>query len=71
MKVGAIDCTAHQSTCSEFGVRGYPTIKFFGRSKASPEDYNGGRESSSIVSYAMSRWVVDSVGWMLGPCWLL
>uniref|UniRef100_A0A7S0R2Q6 protein disulfide-isomerase n=1 Tax=Chlamydomonas leiostraca TaxID=1034604 RepID=A0A7S0R2Q6_9CHLO len=56
VKVGAVDCTAHQSTCQEFGVRGYPTIKFFGKNKASPEDFNGGRDASSIVNFGNQRW---------------
>jgi thioredoxin-like negative regulator of GroEL len=56
VKVGAIDCTVHQSTCQEYGVRGYPTIKFFGSNKQSPEDYQGGRDSGSIVDFASKHW---------------
>ena len=40
-----------------FGIRGFPTIKIFPAyksSKAKPEDYQGARESSSIVSAALS-----------------
>lgn len=56
VKVGAIDCTVHQSTCQEYGVRGYPTIKFFGSNKQSPEDYQGGRDSGSIVEFASKHY---------------
>jgi protein disulfide-isomerase A6 len=55
VKVGAVDCTAHQTTCSQFGVRGYPTIKFFGSDK-NAEDYQGGRDSGSIVDFATRKW---------------
>lgn len=30
VKLGAVDCTVHQSTCGQYQVQGYPTIKFFG-----------------------------------------
>ncbi|GLI71386.1 hypothetical protein VaNZ11_016579 [Volvox africanus] len=56
VKIGAVDCTAHQAVCSEFGVQGYPTIKFFGADKRSPEEYQGGRDSGSIVSFALSKY---------------
>ena len=26
---GEIDCTANQETCGRYGVRGYPTVKYF------------------------------------------
>lgn len=36
-------------------LQGYPTIKFFGQNKRSPEDYNGGRDSGSIVAWGNSK----------------
>ena len=48
--------TTNEAACGEFGVRGYPTIKFFGKNKQSPEDYNGGRDTSSIVQFATQHW---------------
>ncbi|GAB4823313.1 hypothetical protein N2152v2_010359 [Parachlorella kessleri] len=56
VRVGAVDCTANQQTCSEFGVRGFPTIKFFGSNKERPEEYNGGRDVGSLRDFAASRW---------------
>mmetsp|Transcript_11091 Transcript_11091/g.23921 ORF Transcript_11091/g.23921 Transcript_11091/m.23921 type:complete len:457 (+) Transcript_11091:59-1429(+) len=56
VKVAAVDCTAHQSACGQFGVRGYPTIKFFGTDKQNPEDYQAGRDAGSIVSFAKEKW---------------
>ncbi|PNW80746.1 hypothetical protein CHLRE_07g328150v5 [Chlamydomonas reinhardtii] len=55
VRLGAVDCTVHQSVCQEYGVQGYPTIKFFGQNKRSPEDYNGGRDSGSIVAWGNSK----------------
>jgi protein disulfide-isomerase A6 len=52
VRFGAVDCTVHTSTCSRYGVQGYPTIKVFGSDKKSPQDYNGGRDTSSLVSFA-------------------
>eukprot|EP00210_Caulerpa_lentillifera_P007336 g7012.t1 len=57
VKVGAVDCTAHESVCREFGVQGYPTLKYFGMDKSTgAEDYPGGRDASSIVSFALEKW---------------
>lgn len=56
VKVGAVDCTQHQQTCSEFGVQGFPTIKFFGENKERPEDYNGPREETDLVNFASDKW---------------
>jgi hypothetical protein len=53
--------TAAQSTCSQYGVQGYPTIKFFGKNKNSPSDYQGGRDSGSIVSFATQQWSVSQM----------
>ena len=58
MKLGAIDVTVHQSKASEYNVQGYPTIKYFPpgkKSRSSAEDYDGGRTSSSIVTFALEK----------------
>ncbi|XP_022821759.1 protein disulfide-isomerase A6 homolog [Spodoptera litura] len=58
VKVGALDATVHQEMAGRFQVQGYPTIKYFPSGKktyASAEDYNGGRTSSDIVSFALEK----------------
>lgn len=35
---------------------GFPTLKFFGENKERPEDYNGGRDTGSLASFATQRW---------------
>ncbi|KAH9633518.1 hypothetical protein HF086_013195 [Spodoptera exigua] len=58
VKVGALDATVHQEMASRFQVQGYPTIKYFPSGKKtydSAEDYNGGRTSSDIVSFALEK----------------
>ena len=37
-------------------MNGYPSIKFFGREKERPEDYNGGRDADSLAAFASERW---------------
>eukprot|EP00775_Hariotina_reticulata_P009043 gene9043-9214_t len=52
VKFGAVDCTGHASTCGQYGVQGYPTIKIFGSNKNDPSAYNGGRDSGSLTAEA-------------------
>lgn len=58
VKLGAIDATAHQSKPSEYGVRGYPTIKYFAagsKSRGSADEYDGGRTAEDIVRWAEEK----------------
>ncbi|XP_073820596.1 protein disulfide-isomerase A6 homolog CaBP1 [Musca autumnalis] len=58
VKLGALDATVHQSKAAEYGVRGYPTIKYFPAGKKSSSDaqeYDGGRTSSDIVTWALDK----------------
>jgi len=52
MKMGAVDCTAHQDLCEEYQVQGFPTMKFFPAESDEPEDYQGQRTARGITSLA-------------------
>jgi len=55
MMLGALDATQHSSTAQEYGVQGYPTIKYFAPGSSEPEDYNGGRTAGDIVKWAEEK----------------
>lgn len=59
VKLGALDATAHPSKAQEYGVQGYPTIKFFAGGKKTRNDavdYTGGRTASDIVQFANDKY---------------
>eukprot|EP00730_Choanoeca_flexa_P002236 TRINITY_DN10966_c0_g1_i2.p1 TRINITY_DN10966_c0_g1~~TRINITY_DN10966_c0_g1_i2.p1 ORF type:complete len:464 (+),score=190.02 TRINITY_DN10966_c0_g1_i2:26-1417(+) len=47
--LGSVDATVEKDLASEYGVRGYPTLKLFKNGKAT--EYKGGRTEDTIVSY--------------------
>ncbi len=55
--IAAFDATTSDTIARDFGVQGYPTIKYFPKGGAEPEDYQGGRTADDIVG-----WVNDKVG---------
>ncbi|XP_067952030.1 protein disulfide-isomerase A6-like [Watersipora subatra] len=56
VKLGAVDATVHSSLASRYGVRGYPTIKYFAQGQGKQdEEYDGGRTADDIVNWALSR----------------
>ncbi|CAH8834362.1 unnamed protein product [Trichobilharzia szidati] len=57
VKVGALDSTVHSQMTQKYGIRGFPTIKFFpaGPKTDDPIDYDGGRTSEAIVAWAMEK----------------
>jgi len=51
--IADVDCTVEKSLCSQYGVRGYPTIKYFSGSTAPDGDkYEGARDYNSLVKFA-------------------
>lgn len=59
VKLGALDATAETVMAGRFGIRGYPTIKYFPsgpKDLDSAKDYDGGRTSGDIVQWALNHW---------------
>ena len=49
VKVGAVNADEHQQLGGQYGVKGFPTIKIFGKNKNKPEDYQGARDAKVCV----------------------
>lgn len=50
----AVDMTKYQSLGGPYGIKGYPTFKFFGGNKQAPVDYNGQRSAQDFVQFALT-----------------
>uniref|UniRef100_A0A1A9X5S4 Protein disulfide-isomerase A6 homolog n=1 Tax=Glossina brevipalpis TaxID=37001 RepID=A0A1A9X5S4_9MUSC len=55
IKVGSVNADEHKSLGSQYGVKGFPTIKIFGSNKRSPIDYNGQRTAKAIAEAALAE----------------
>lgn len=61
--IGDVDCTIEKDLCSKFGVRGYPTIKYFtGATAADGDKYEGGRSFGDL-----KKFVEENLGPSCGP----
>jgi len=49
IKLGKVDATQEQALAEKFGVRGYPTLKFFRNGKDT--EYSGGRTADTIITW--------------------
>ena len=50
--IADVDCTAAgKPICDKYGVRGYPTIKFFNPPDEEGEDYKGGRDLPALKKF--------------------
>jgi protein disulfide-isomerase-like protein len=50
-----VDADAHRELGTKYGVRGFPTIKFFPEGSTEPEDYNGGRTADELIAFANEK----------------
>ncbi|XP_046462234.1 protein disulfide-isomerase A6 homolog [Daphnia pulex] len=58
VKLGALDATIHTSKASQYGIQGFPTIKYFPagpKTSSSAEEYDGGRTAGDIVTWASNK----------------
>lgn len=53
VKLGKVDATVESSLGEKFGIRGYPTIKFFKSGKDS--EYGGGRKADDIINWLKKK----------------
>uniref|UniRef100_A0A9L0RNA6 Protein disulfide-isomerase n=2 Tax=Equus caballus TaxID=9796 RepID=A0A9L0RNA6_HORSE len=56
IRLAKVDATEESDLAQQYGVRGYPTIKFFKNGDtASPKEYTAGREAEDIVNWLKKR----------------
>ncbi|XP_055642690.1 protein disulfide-isomerase A6 homolog [Toxorhynchites rutilus septentrionalis] len=59
VKLGALDATVHTLKAQQYGIQGYPSIKFFAggpKDRDTAQDYDGGRTASDIVNWALEKY---------------
>lgn len=59
--IGKVDCTVETALCSENGVTGYPTLKFY-NAEGEDEKYKGGRDLDTL-----EKFVREKIGGDSGP----
>ena len=55
--VAKVDADQHKTLGQRFGVKGFPTLKWFDGKSETPVDYSGGRDLESL-----SAWITDKTG---------
>jgi len=54
--IGDADCTVETELCSDHGVKGYPTIKYFtSETGEKGADYQGGRDPASLKKFVEDK----------------
>jgi len=55
VSIAKVNAEDYRDLAQEYGVQGYPTIKFFPAGSKTPVDYNSGRDEASLVEYVNSK----------------
>jgi len=54
-KLAKVDATIEKDLATKFGVKGFPTLKYFTGDADEPSDYSGGRTEDTIVQWLRTR----------------
>jgi len=54
-KLGKVDATIEKDLATRYGVKGFPTLKFFNGDADAPIDYSGGRTEPTIIQWLRTR----------------
>jgi len=55
--IAKVDATVDEALAAKYGIKGYPTLKWFGKGATAAEDYNGGRSLEDFV-----KWINNKAG---------
>jgi protein disulfide-isomerase A6 len=56
IKVGALDATVHAEISNKYGVKGYPTLKFFApKDKEDPIDIQTARNANALAEWGLAK----------------
>lgn len=53
--VAKVDADAHKSLGRDYGVQGFPTLKWFDGKSNTPSDYNSGRDLESLQAFISEK----------------
>ena len=53
--IAKVDCDAHKSLCTRFGVDAYPTLLWFNSGSKIPKEYDGGLDLDSLIGFVSKK----------------
>ena len=53
--IAKVDADAHKDLGSEYGVKGFPTLKYFPAGSTTAEDYSGGRTLDNLMTFVNGK----------------
>jgi len=53
--IAKVDADAHRDLGTEYGVKGFPTLKYFPAGTTTAEDYTGGRSLDDLISFVNGK----------------
>jgi len=53
--IAKINCDAESAVCQKYGVKGYPTLKWFDKGSKEPDDYDAGRIAYDLVKFVNKK----------------